>query len=105
MNWSCLSKLRHMRHASRWRLRARSSFASSGRSQARDSRLEALRQLTSSSAAMRRALAEPVVLEAAAKGDARAVQDHPAVGSSDAFVAADGGGVVAEDLAPEEDAA
>src|SRR5258706_14100001 len=48
---------------------------------------------------------EPVALEAAAQRDARAMQDHPAVGGGDALVLADDRRVLAQHLALEEHAA
>src|SRR5258706_4969657 len=95
-----------MRHSSRCIFSARSSFAPRGRSRASESRLEALRQLRSStSSAMRSLVPEPVALEATAQRDARAMQDHPAVGGRDALVLADDRRVLAQNLALEEHAA
>src|SRR6478735_3951886 len=102
MKSSCTEKLRHMRQASRWRLSACTSTVSSSRSQASERSLEARRQSTRWSAAMGRILAEPAGLQATAQGDARAVQDHPAIGRRDLLVPADRLGVVPENLAAEE---
>src|SRR5438132_8123713 len=86
--------------------RALSPSPASGRSHSSYSNREALRQFKSStSAAMGRLGVEPGLLEAHAQHDARAVQDHPAIGGRDALVAADDVGLLAEHLALEEDAA
>src|SRR5687767_2419774 len=91
-----------MRQASRWRLSASSSPASSERSQESESRREASRQLRSSSALMGRGVSEPARLEAAAERDAGAMQDHPAVRGGDPLGLADLRRLLAQDLAPEE---
>src|SRR5258706_14353022 len=94
-----------MRHSSRCIFSERSSFASRGRSHANESSREAWRQFRSSSASMDGLAPEPVALEAAAQRDARAMQDHPAVGGGDALVLADDRRVLAQHLALEEHAA